>query len=266
VAAQLERDGDVCVERRPGGVLLVTLNRPASLNAMTHAMHAELIALWDEIRADRGTGAVVITGAGRAFCAGNDLRQPRPAATDLAGVSRSIRELVYGAIELDQPVVAAINGHAVGIGLALALAADVTVAAEDARLLDGQTGVGVTSGEISTLLWPLLTSMAKAKYHLLANVPLSGAEAERIGLVSRARAADEVLPEALRIAGDLARGSREAIAWTKRTLGAWPRRAAPAFELSTTLEMLGLNGPDALEAAQAFRDKRPPAFPSAQIT
>jgi enoyl-CoA hydratase len=255
---------ELVLEQRDDGVLLVTLNRPEKLNALTTGMLAELLELWPRAAADRRTRAVVLTGAGSSFSAGHDLTGAQP--DDLAALLRRIRALVYGAIELEKPVVAAVRGHAIGVGLALALAADVVVVAEDARLLDGQVPVGVTSGEISALLWPLLCGMAKAKYYLLAGEPVSGAEAERIGLATHVRPADEVLPEALAIAARLARGSQQAIGWTKRCLNLWPKQAAPTFELSTALEMLGFHGADANEARAAFREKRRPEFPSAHAT
>jgi enoyl-CoA hydratase len=130
-------------------------------------------------------------------------------------------------------------------------------------LIDGHTMVGVVAGDHACMSWPLLTSMAKAKYYLLTCEPLSGAEAERIGLVTMALPGDEVLPKALEIAARLARGSQQAISWTKRALNQWYLQAGPIFELSTALEILGFQGDDANEARAAFREKREPVFPSA---
>ncbi|HWM11120.1 MAG TPA: enoyl-CoA hydratase-related protein [Solirubrobacteraceae bacterium] len=253
------------VERRGDGVVLVTLDRPQVLNAMTYAMHEEIVDVLDRLRSDDTAGAVVITGAGRAFCAGNDLRQPPIAPEDRPRLASRIHQMVYGVLELDRPVIAAINGAAAGIGLALALAADITVAAEDAPLIDGQIRIGVASGEQSVLLWPLLCGMARAKHILLTGETITGAEAERIGLVTTARPAAEVLDHSLAIAARLAAGSRPAIAGTKRALNHWLLRMRPAFETSTALEMLGIGGPDSLEGRTALAEKRAPRFPSAEL-
>lgn len=260
-----EDSGGFTVERRADGVALVTLDRPTVLNAMTSEMHAGLGELWPELGRDSGTRAVVVTGAGRAFSAGNDLRQPDPTPAAVPNIARRIADLVYGMVELGKPVVSAVKGPAVGAGLVLAIAADVSIVAEDAILLDGQTRVGVAAGEHAVLLWPLLCGMAKAKYYLLASEPLSGLEAERIGLVTEAVPAEQVLERALEVAAQLARGSQQAIRWTKRSLSHAVLRTRPVFELSLALELLGITGDDAAEARRAFREKREPQFPSAQL-
>jgi enoyl-CoA hydratase len=137
-----------------------------------------------------------------------------------------------------------VHGSAYGAGLALALLADISVVAEDAQLGDGHVRLGIAAGDHAVLLWPLLCGMAKAKYHLLTGAPLDGREAERIGLVSRCVPENDVLPEALTIAERLAAASPTAVRWTRQTLNHWYRAAAPAFEASLALEMLGFFGPD----------------------
>lgn len=253
------------LERRADGVVVVTLDRPQVLNAMTYAMHEEIVDVLERLRFDDAARVLVLTGAGRAFCAGNDVRQPPLAPEDRPRLARRIHRMVYGLLELDRPVIAAINGAAAGIGLALALAADITVAAGDAPLIDGQVRIGVASGEQSVLLWPLLCGMARAKHLLLAGETITGADAERIGLVTVARPADEVLDHALAIAGRLAAGSQPAIAGTKRALNHWFLQMRPAFETSTALELLGIGGPDSLEGRAALAEKRAPRFPSAEL-
>jgi enoyl-CoA hydratase len=255
---------NLLIEPQGDGVLLVTMNRPQALNAMTYAMHTELARLWGDIDRDDSTKVVVITGAGRGFSAGNDLKQPDPDAEGVMRVMKEAAEIVYGIVNLEKPVIAAINGPAVGAGLAVGLMCDITIAADDAKLNDGHVKVGVVAGDHACMSWPLLTSMAKAKYYLLTCETILGKEAERIGLVTFSVPQEEVLPKALEIAGRLARGSQQAIRWTKRSLNHWYLQAGPIFELSTALEMLGFNGPDADEARAAFREKREPDFPSAR--
>jgi enoyl-CoA hydratase len=160
--------------------------------------------------------------------------------------------------------VSAINGVAVGAGLVVALLADISVCAEDAKLGDGHVKLGVAAGDHAAIIWPLLAGMAKARYYLLTGEMVDGAEAERIGLVSLALPRDRVLDEALRIAEGLAGGSQLAIRWTKRALNSWLRTAGPIFDQSAAYEMLGFMGPDVVEGVAALREKRAPHFPSAQ--
>jgi enoyl-CoA hydratase len=173
-------------------------------------------------------------------------------------------DLVYNIINCEKPIVSAVNGVAVGAGVVVALLADISVCAEDARLGDGHVKLGVAAGDHAAMIWPLLAGMAKARYYLLTGEMLTGAEAERIGLVSLALPRERVLDEAMRIAGDLANGSQLAIRWTKRALNNWLRQAGPIFDQSAAYEMLGFLGPDVVEGAAALREKRAPRFPSAQ--
>jgi enoyl-CoA hydratase len=163
-------------------------------------------------------------------------------------------------IDCDLPIVSAIHGAAVGAGAVVALLADVSIAARSAKIIDGHTKIGVAAGDHATVVWPLLCGMAKAKYHLLTCEPLSGEEAERIGLVSLVVDDDQLLATAWRVARQLAAGSPSAIAWTKRSLNHWLRAAWPAFEHSLALEMAGFAGPDAQEGLAALKEKRAPRF------
>jgi enoyl-CoA hydratase len=236
-------------ERPEDGVLVVVLDRPEQLNATDEQMHGELARVWRDV-ADDDARAVVVTGRGDAFCAGGDLELIERQAGDFDLVVRMMDEaaaIVRGVLECPKPVVSAVRGPAYGAGLALALLADISVVAEDAQLGDGHVRLGIAAGDHAVLLWPLLCGMAKAKYHLLTGTPLDGLEAERIGLVSRCVPDTEVLPEALRVARRLAASSPTALRWTRQSLNHWYRSAAPAFEASLALEMLGFFGPDVRE-------------------
>ncbi|MBI4594505.1 MAG: enoyl-CoA hydratase/isomerase family protein, partial [Candidatus Rokubacteria bacterium] len=247
-------------ERRPNGVLLITLNRPEVLNATNDRMHWELTQVWLTIDRDPDTRVAVVTGAGRAFSAGGDLAMVQANATDprrLANTVREASDIVYNMINLDKPVVSAINGVAVGAGLVVALLADVSIIAEDVRFTDGHTKLGVVAGDHAAILWPLLCGMAKAKYYLLTSDFIDGREAERIGLVSLCVPRDQLLPRAFEVADRLGLGSQQAIRWTKRALNNWLRQAGPIFDQSIALEMLTFMGEDVGEGLQAIRDKRP---------
>jgi enoyl-CoA hydratase len=254
-------------EHRDHGVLLITMDRPEVYNAADEQMHAELARVWTDVSADPQTRVAVITGAGKAFSAGGDLAMVRQMAGDHDRVAHMLSEmsdLVYRLINCEKPVVSAINGVAVGAGTVVALLADISICAEDARLGDGHVRLGVAAGDHAAIVWPLLCGMAKARYYLLTGEMITGTEAERIGLVSKAVPRDQVLDEALRVADTLAAGSQLAIRWTKRALNNWLKMAGPIFDQSAAYEMLSFMGPDVLEGAAALTEKRPPRFPSAQ--
>ena len=254
-------------ERRPGGVLLITINRPEVLNATNDRLHWELTQVWLTIDADPEARVAVVTGAGRAFSAGGDLDMVEANATDPRRLARTVREasdIVYNMINLDKPVVSAVNGVAVGAGLVVALLADVSIIAEDVRFTDGHTRLGVVAGDHAAIVWPLLCGMAKAKYYLLTSDFIDGREAERIGLVTFAVPRAELMAKAFEVADKLAQGSQQAIRWTKRSLNNWLRLAGPIFDQSIALEMLTFMGEDVKEGLQAIREKRPPRFPSAR--
>jgi len=252
---------------RPTGVLLITINRPDVLNATNERLHWELTQVWRTVDADPAVRVALITGAGRAFSAGGDLGMVEATAGNPAAVARTLREasdLVYNMLDLDKPVVSAINGVAVGAGLVVALLADVSIAAEDARLTDGHTRLGVAAGDHAAIIWPLLCGMAKARYYLLTSDFLDGREAERIGLVSLCVPAARLMDTAWDVATRLARGSQPSIRWTKRALNNWLRQAGPIFDQSLALEMLSFMNPDVLEGVRAIRERREPEFPSAR--
>jgi enoyl-CoA hydratase len=253
-------------DRRDDGVVLITLDRPEVMNAANVRMHREMAEVWGVVDADDDARASVVTGAGRAFSAGGDLEMIEEMLTDydaLLAQWRDARAVVEKMLDAQKPVVSAINGVAVGAGLAVALLADVSIVGRSARLSDGQARLGVAAGDHAALLWPLLCGMAKAKYYLLTADFVDGPEAERIGLVTRCVADDEVLSEALAVAGRLAAGSSTAVQWTKRVMNQWLRQALPVFGESVALEMLGFLGPDAREGLAAVRERRDPRFPSA---
>jgi enoyl-CoA hydratase len=250
-------------ERRENGVLLITLNRPDVLNAAHEAMHTEMTEVWTDVSRDEDTRAAVVTGAGRAFSAGGDLAMVERMAGNYDRTARMLREmsdLVYNMINCEKPIISAINGVAVGAGLVVALLADISICADEARLGDGHVKLGAAAGDHAAIIWPLLCGMAKARYYLLTGEMVGGTEAERIGLVSKALPRAEVLAEALRIAQVIAAGSQTAVRLSKRALNGWLRTAGPIFDQSAAYEMLTFMGPDVREGAAALREKRPPRF------
>src|SRR3990172_3351792 len=204
-------------DRRPSGVVLITITRPEVMNATNARLHWELTQVWLPIDAARAARVALVTGAGRAFSAGGDMSLVEGMAGDAAAAARTMREasdLVYNIINLDKPIVSAINGVAVGAGLVVALLADISIIAESARITDGHTRLGVVAGDHAAIVWPLLCGMAKAKYYLLTSDFIDGKEAERIGLVSLCVPADQLMPKAFEVADKLALGAQNAILLT----------------------------------------------------
>jgi enoyl-CoA hydratase len=253
-------------ERLDHGVILITLNRPEKYNAADETMHRKLARVFADVSRDPEVRVALVTGAGKAFSAGGDLAMIERLAGNHDRVAHMLSEmsdLVYHVIDCEKPIVSAINGVAIGAGLVVALLADVSICAEDAWLGDGHVRLGVAAGDHAAILWPLLAGMAKARYYLLTGEMLTGKEAERIGMVTMALPKEQVLDEAIAVAGRLASGSQLAIRWTKRALNNWLRAVGPIFDQSAAYEMLCFMGPDVLEGVAALREKRSPVFPSA---
>lgn len=249
----------ILFERRENGVLWITLNRPEVLNAADARMHTELVELWQTIDGNDEVRVAVITGAGRAFSAGGDLKMVEEAHRDYDEIVRILeeaRDLVYNMLRCRTPLVSAINGAAVGAGLVVALLADVSIAAESARLADGHVRMGVAAGDHAAIVWPLLVGMAKAKYYLLTSDFVGGREAEGMGLVSLCVPDDELLEKAHSVAMELATGPGHAIRFTKRALNQWLLQAGPIFDHSLALEMLGFFSEDMMAGVEGLRERR----------
>jgi len=250
-------------EREDDGILLITINRPEVLNATNSRLHWELSRVWLDVADDDETNVIVITGAGRAFSAGGDLEMIKQMASGAANVGKAWKEagdIVYNMINLDKPIISAINGVAVGAGLAVAFMADISIASEAMRITDGHLRLGVAAGDHAVIVWPLLCGMAKAKYYLMTADFIDGKEAERIGLVSLCVPADRLMDKAMEVARKLARGPQQAVRFTKRSLNNWLRVAGPAFDASLAMEMMGFFSADLKEGVAALQEKRQPSF------
>jgi enoyl-CoA hydratase len=250
------------LELQDSGVMHLILDGPG-LNSVGPQMHRDLADIWPVIDRDPAAKVVLVRGEGKAFSSGGSfdlIDETMGGFDDRMRIMREARDLVLNMVNLDKPVISAIHGAAVGAGLVVALLADVSVAGRNAKIIDGHTKLGVAAGDHAAICWPLLVGMAKAKYYLLTCAPLSGEEAERIGLVSLCVDDGEVLETATRIAVELAQGAQSAIRFTKHSLNHWYRMAVPAFETSLGLEFLSFSGPDVREGLAAHREKRPARF------
>lgn len=245
------------------GILEIVIANNGRLNAATESMHRDLAQVWRAVDVDDAVRVVLVRGAGTNFSSGGDFDMIERMIDDEATLIRVWKEasdLVYNLINCSKPVVSAIRGSAVGAGLAIALLADISIAADDAKILDGHTRLGVAAGDHAVIIWPLLCGLAKARYHLLTNKPLSGREAERIGLVAMCVPDDQVLTSAFEVARALALASGTAIRWTKHALNNWLRLAGPSFDTSLALEFLGFKLGDVREGLAAARAKRSANF------
>lgn len=244
-------------------VLRVTMENPGRLNSADHVMHGELVNVWRDIDNDPNVSAVIIRGADGAFSSGGDLDLVKEMTEDfntLTRVWKEARDLVYNLVNCSKPIVSAMEGPAVGAGLVAGLLADISIAAKDARIIDGHTRLGVAAGDHAAIVWPLLCGLAKSKYYLMLCEPVTGEEAERIGLVSLCVEQSDLHDKSIEVAKKLAAGSPTALRWTKYALNNWLRMAGPTFDTSLALEFLGFKGPDVQEGLNSLREKRRPNF------
>ena len=248
----------------PGILEIVMRAEEGKLSVTTARMHGEMARIWVDIDRDPETRVAILRGAGRGFSAGGDLAMVEEMTRDFAvraRVWREAKDLVYNLINCSKMIVSAMHGPAVGAGLVCGLLADISIAAKNARIIDGHTRLGVAAGDHAAIIWPLLCGMAKAKYYLLLCEQISGEEAERLGLVSLTCEESELQAKALEVARKLASGAQTALRWTKYSLNNWLRMAGPAFDASLALEVLGFTGPEAKEGVASHREKRAPKFP-----
>lgn len=257
---------DVVTSERDGSTLIVTINRPQALNALNRETTRALTAAFDGASRDDAIGAVILTGAGRAFSAGADLKDvsARIAAGDIdvgsdlranyAPLTRAIRRCA-------KPVIAALNGTAAGAGMSLALACDLRIAASGAQLILAFVRVGLVPDAGSLFFLTRMLGLSKATELAMTGDPLSADEALRLGVVSAVVPADQLMAVARQRAARLADGPRETIALIKRGL-----ERSLALDLEQTLELeaglqtLAGRSADAQEAIRAFVEKRSPVF------
>ena len=245
------------------GVATLTLNRPDALNALTVPMKQALLAAFRRLEREKPIRAVVLTGAGRAFCAGQDLRERLE--PDAAPLGVEVRErynpIIRAMRGLPKPIVGAINGVAAGAGASLAMACDLRVASETASFALAFGRVGLVPDSGATWFLPRLVGATRAAELALLNDPVSAADALRLGLVGRVVAADQLAAEAQAIAARLAAGAPKAMALTKRALeAAWTHDLDAALEYEAHLQDLAGRTKDHAEGMAAFMEKRQPRF------
>ncbi|MET7927006.1 enoyl-CoA hydratase/isomerase family protein [Streptomyces sp. NPDC005349] len=202
-------------------VRLVELNRPEQLNCTSEELHTDLSEVWDAIAADQRAKAVVLTGRGQAFSAGGNFRVMERVQRDAAFREKNIveaRRIITSMVRCPVPVVAAVNGPAVGLGCSLALLSDLVVVAEDAHFADPHVQVGLVAGDGGALVLPLLVGLARAKEMLFLGQRVDAHEAVRLGIANRVVPQDELLAEAMSLAQRIALLPTQALRDTKRTV------------------------------------------------
>jgi enoyl-CoA hydratase len=230
-------------------------------------MHHELMTIWLDLAEDQEVNAIILTGAGRAFCAGGDVKNMASRAGTSDGRRRSLatpaeaRRIVEGMLDVEQPIIGAINGDAVGLGATIALLTDITVVSEKARFADTHVRVGIVAGDGGALIWPLLVGPHRAKEFLMRGHFINGAEAGRIGMVNYAVPPEQVMAKARELAQELADGPTWAIRWSKLAVNKWLKHQANLImDASLAYEMMTFGTEDQKEAARAFVEKRKAKF------
>ncbi len=244
------------------GIAILTLNRPERLNAVNGAMHSELMQLFLDVQADGDVRAAVLTGAGRAFCAGGDFG----GGADMRSKSglpmmQEARRIVDNLLDCEKPVVSAVNGAAAGLGATIALLCDVVIASRNARIGDPHVKMGITAGDGGAVIWPLLVGVNRAKYMLMTGELATAEDALTMGLVNKVVDEGRALAEATAIARRLAAGAPFAVQSSKVAVNKFIKAVSNlVLPLSLSLEEISMTKDDHREAVRAFQEKRDPKF------
>lgn len=243
-----------------GGIALVTLNRPERLNAVSPDMHHELQELFGEIDADPDTNVVVLTGAGRGFCAGGDTKTMATRHANQAEQLRVYtrgRHLITGMLAVEKPLIAMVNGPAAGLGATIALFCDVVFVAEEATVGDRHVNVGLVAGDGGAVAWPLLVGPLRAKELLMTGRMLTGAEAAEMGLVNRVVPAENLATETMNFAKEVAAQPPYAVRATKASINRYVQLInSHVLDSSLAWERISMKTEDHQEALRAHAEKR----------
>jgi enoyl-CoA hydratase len=255
-----ENYDQILIEKHPNGVAVATLNQPHKLNAIDPNMHLEVTSLARDVDEDPDVKVLVLTAAGRAFCAGPDFSPGRPRFSG-PRIWREARQMVDDFLDCEKPIITAMNGPAMGLGLTIALLGDVIIAGRSAKMGDTHVNVAMGAGDGGQLYWPLLMGINRAKYHMMTGDVLSAEEAERLGLVNFVVDDDQLMKTAMDLANRLAAGPSVAISASKIGINKYIKFVSNlVLPLTLKLQSATLYTEDAEEAINAFRDKRPPQY------
>lgn len=245
-------------------IATVALNNPEKMNAVDERMHAELARIFIDLNDDADVDIIVLTGAGRAFCAGGDLDWLQTLVGNTPAfeqIAREGKQIVTTMLDCQKPIIAKLNGHAIGLGATLALFCDVIFASERARIGDPHVRVGFVAGDGGAVIWPQLIGYARAKELLMTGDLVTAADAARIGLINHMVPADELDAVVEAFARRLAKGATQAIRWTKMSVNIGLKQLASSIlDTSLAYEALSNASDDHAEAIRAFREDREPVF------
>ncbi len=243
--------------------LTITLNRPP-MNPIHYELHNELSRLWYQVQVDTECDVVILTGAGEVFSAGGDIPMMQRRIDDPELFNRKnleMKQMIFGLLDLEKPIIARINGDCIGLGATLALMCDIMIAVDTARFGDPHVRMGYVAGDGGAVIWPQLIGFARAKEYLLTGDMLDAKEAERIGLINYAVPREELDTKVNAFADKLARGATKAIKWTKTSINMPLRQLAHSMmDASLAYEAITNMGADHQEAVTAFQEKRKPRF------
>ena len=249
---------------RQGRILTLTLNRPEALNAVNAQLHTELSDIFYDVQTDPDADIIVLTGAGRAFCAGGDIKWMQDAIDQPESFERTAVEakrIVYGQLDLEKPLICKVNGHATGLGATIALFSDIIIATDRAKIGDPHVSVGLVAGDGGALIWPQLVGYARAKQYLFTGDLMTATEAERIGLINQVVSDDQLDASVNALAERLAKGATKSIRWTKVTTNLALKQLVHAcFDSGIAYEMMSNLTRDHQEGVNAFREKRKPDY------
>lgn len=245
-------------------IATVTINRPDKLNVVDAGLHTELASIFTDLQRDRTVDVVVLTGAGRAFSAGGDIAWMQDAIDDPESFDQTrdeAKRIVFSLLDLEKPIIAKVNGHAVGLGATIALFCDVIFASEKAKIGDPHVSVGFVAGDGGAIIWPQLIGYARAKEFLFTGDLLTASNAADIGLINHAVPAEALDARVDEFAKRLRAGATKAIRFTKIATNIALKQAAhAAMDVSIAYETISNASADHAEAVAAFREKRTPTF------
>jgi enoyl-CoA hydratase len=249
---------------RHGRVLKAYFNNPATLNAIGPVAHAEIARFFIEVSTDGETDVVILSGIGKAFSAGGDLDYIQRMIDDPSIFIDDIpviKRIVFALLDCPKPVIAKLNGHAIGLGATIALFCDLVFASNEAKIGDPHVRIGFAAGDGGAAIWPHLIGHARAKEYLMTGRPLTAEQAEKLGLINRAVPAadlDRVVDE---FVADLMKNPMRAVQWTKLAVNIGLKQVTQAvMDASVAYEALSNQTHDHREAVAAAREKRDPKF------
>lgn len=249
---------------RRGRILTIRLNRPDALNAVGKRMHDELGQVFADVATDEDSDIIVLTGAGKAFSAGGDFNHMQATIDDpelFLHEADVAKRIIFTLLDLEKPIVARINGHAVGLGATLALMCDVTFMSSQARIGDPHVSVGLVAGDGGAVIWPHLVGFARAKEFLMTGEILDAERAARIGLVNHVVEHEQLDGAVDAFCDRLDAGATRAICWTKNLVNIELKRiAASVMHAGMAYETIAAQSKDHATAVAALREKRKPAF------